>query len=294
MGGHQEMQITVADERALLLDEQISMEQAEGRAWSKKGDAFGKITKMTRLLQQPKDEEFELTYKEYRYQPFWHVSSTGHYVYDRTTEYTLAASGPEVQSISIEGTDYGTEGGSVTISCLDHCTEETHQEVFVEGISSEKLPALADYLQFPATTLSEEDLSSFAPEGTIVVPPQARSSAIVREVLAGIIKSVQADRIVEEKVEVEHVDLYYRPVYAFQYRWLSKDKEAVIEFDGLTGELHVGGKTFQQYLGKVIDAEFLFDVGIDAVDLLVPGGGIAIKVARKGLDLARSRGKKDS
>ena len=44
------MQITVADERALLLEEQISMEQAEGRAWSKKGDAFGTITKMTRLL----------------------------------------------------------------------------------------------------------------------------------------------------------------------------------------------------------------------------------------------------
>ena len=51
--------------------------------------------------------------------------------------------------------------------------------------------------------------------------------------------------------------------------------------------------SFQQYLGKVIDAEFLFDVGVDAVDLLVPGGGIAIKVARKGLNVARSRGKKN-
>ena len=286
------MQITVADERALLLEEQISMEQAEGRAWSKKGDAFGTITKMTRLLQQSKDDEFELAYKEHRYQPFWHVVCTAHYSYERTSPYSVATSGPEVKSVTIEGTEYTADGGSITITGLDHCVEEEHQERFVEGMTGETTPDLADYLKFPAATIAEEALDSFAPEGTIVVPPQARASAIVREMLAGMIKSVQADRIVEEKVEVEHVDLYYRPVYAFRYRWLSKEKEAIMECDALTGELRAGGKTFQQYLGKVIDAEFLFDVGVDAVDLLVPGGGIAIKVARKGLDAARSRGKK--
>jgi hypothetical protein len=57
--------------------------------------------------------------------------------------------------------------------------------------------------------------------------------------------------------------------------------------------LQAGGKTFQQYLGKVLDAEFLFDVGVDAAGLLVPGGGIAVRVARKGFDVARSRRKKD-
>jgi len=287
------MQITVADERALLLEEQISMEQAEGRAWSKKGDAFGTITKMTRLLKQSMDDEFELAYKEQRYQPFWHVVCTAHYIYDRTSPYSVATSGPEVESVTIEGTEYTADGRSITITGLDHCVEEEHQERFVEGMTGDTAPALADYLKFPATTIAGEALDSFAREGTIVVPPQARASAIVREMLAGMIKSVQADRIVEEKVEVERVDLYYRPVHAFQYRWLSKEKEAIMECDALTGELRPGGKTFQQYLGKVLDAEFLFDVGVDAVDLLVPGGGIAIKVARKGLDVARSRGKKD-
>ena len=234
----------------------------------------------------------ELAYKEHRYQPFWHVVCTAHYSYERTSPYSVATSGPEVESVTIEGTEYTADGGSITITGLDHCVEEEHQERFVEGMTGETTPDLADYLKFPATTIAEEALDSFAPEGTIVVPPQARASAIVREMLAGMIKSFQADRIVEEKVKVERVDLYYRPVYAFRYRWLSKDKEAIMECDALTGELRAGGKTFQQYLGKVIDAQFLFDVGVDAVDLLVPGGGIAIKVAKKGLDVARSRGKK--
>jgi hypothetical protein len=287
------MQITVADERVLLLEERISMEQAEGRAWSKKGDAFGTITKVTRLLQQPKDDEFELIYKEHRYQPFWHVVCSAHYIYDRTSRYSFAPSGPEVQSVTIEDTEYKPDGGSITLTGLDHCAEEAHQEVLVEGITSDKVPALSKYLKFPSATISAEDLDSFAPEGTIVVPPQARSSAIVREVLAGMIKSVQADHILQETVDVEHADLYYRPVYAFQYRWLSKQKEAILECDALTGELQAGGKTFQQYLGKVLDVEFLFDVGVDAADLLLPGGGLAVRVARKGFDVARSRRKKD-
>jgi hypothetical protein len=247
---------------------------------------------MTRLIQQAKDDEYELAYKEHRYQPFWHVVCTAHYSYERTSPYSVATSGPEVESVTIEGTEYPVDGGAVTITGLDHCVEEDHQARFVEGITGEEAPDLATYLEFPAATIPADALDSFAPEGTVVVPPQARASAIVREMLAGMIKSVQADRIVEERVEVERVDLYYRPVYAFQYRWLPKEKEAVLECDALTGELKSGGQTFQQYMGKVIDAEFLFDVGVEAVDLLVPGGGIAIKVAKKGFDVARGR-KKD-
>jgi hypothetical protein len=288
------MEIAVANERALLLKEQLPIEEAEGRAWSKKMDAFGTVVKVTKFFQQPKDDDFETAYKEHRYQPFWHVACTARYVYERTSQYSAAVTGSEVGTVTIDGTEYQVADGSITLTGLDHCREEAHQDVFAEGITGEKLPDLADYIKFPTTEIATEDLDSFAPEGTIVVPPQARASAIVREVLAEMIKNVQADRILEEQVEVERVDLYYRPVYAFQYRWLSKEKEAIMECDALTGKLQVGGKTFQQYLGKVLDAEFLFDVGVDAVDLLVPGGGIAIKVAKKGFDVARSRKKKDT
>lgn len=70
------------------------------------------------------------------------------------------------------------------------------------------------------------------------------------------------------------------PVYAFEYHWQAKDRRAVAEFDGLTGEMRTGGKTLRQQIGTMLTPELLFDVGMDAVDLLVPSGGIAIKVAR--------------
>jgi hypothetical protein len=285
------MNITLADERVYLLTEQLSLDQAEGRAWSQKVDAFGRMVKVASFLQRPKDDDFRLIYKEHRYEPFWHVVCRARYVYERRREYTLTLSGPEVETVTVDGITYRASDGRLTLDGLEHCRDEPYQEVFVEAYSNERKPELAEYLKYPAIEIPRADLDNFAPEGTIVVPSQMRASAVVRDVLLGVLKSVQADRILEDHVEVEHIDLYYRPVYAFQYRWLSKSKEAIMEYDALTGRLQADGKTFQKYVGKLLDAEFLFDVGIDTIDLLVPGGGIAVKLARKGIDVARNRKK---
>jgi hypothetical protein len=287
------MEITLVEERAMILQEQLSMDQAEGRAWSHKLDAFGRLERVTSLFARPKDEDFELLYKEKRYQPFWHIVCTARYVYERRRQYPLKVSGPEVQSVTIEGMEYDAASGTITLTGLEHCREELRTELFVDGLSNEPDPALADYLHYPATAVVEEDLDDFKPEDAIVVPPQARATAVVRDVLIGMIKSVQADRIIEDHIGVEGVDLYYRPVYAFQYRWVSKDKETIIEYDAMTGKLQAGGKTFQQYVGKFLDPEFLFDIGAETVDLLVPGGGLAIKLAKRGIEAAQSRKKED-
>jgi hypothetical protein len=283
------MEVNLADERALLLETQLSMDQAEGRAWSNKISAFGRLVKMTSLFSRPKDDDFELLYKEQRYQPFWHVICSSRYVYERSRQYKVTISGPEVKSVTIEGLEYDASSGSLSLTGLEHCREEMRRELFIDGFTNQPNPALADYLKFPSSEVPDEDLDDLTTETTIVVPPQARASAVVRDILIGMIKSVQADRILEDLIDVERIDLYYRPVYAFQYRWLSKEREAIVEYDGVTGQVQTDGKTFQQYVGKIIEPEFLFDVGVETIDLLVPGGGLAIKLAKKGIEVAQSR-----
>lgn len=283
------MDIILADERVLLLKEQLSIDHAEGRAWTNKTDAFGTVSRMTSLLQRPKDEDFQLVYREHRYQPFWHIECNARYIYERTREYPVEVGGPEVHTLTIEGKDYDVAGGTVILTGLEHCREEPHQVAFLDGLTSISDLSLAGYLEFPSTEIPMDELDDFAPEDAIVVPPQARASAVVHEVLAGMIRTVQADRILEDRVEVERADLYYRPVYAFRYRWISKDREGVIEYDALTGKVEAGGKTFQQYMGRFLDPEFLFDLGVDTADLVLPGGGMAVKLARRGIDVARSK-----
>jgi hypothetical protein len=67
---------------------------------------------------------------------------------------------------------------------------------------------------------------------------------------------------------------------AFEYLWQPKDKRVVVEFDGVTGEIRTGGKAIRQQVGKMLTKELLFDIGVDTVDLFVPGGGMAIKLVR--------------
>jgi len=283
------MEISIVDERALVLQEQLTLEQAEGRAWSQKLDAFGSMQKMTSLFRRPKDDDFTLTYKEHRLQPFWHIECQAHYVYERQREYPLAMSGSEVEAVTIADQRYEVKDGRIVLTGLEHCREEPRREVFIDGYSGEQEEGLGQYRQFPANEIPVDQIDTLTQANVIVVPPQSKATALVRDVLLTILKSIKADKIIEDSVEIERVDLYYRPVYAFQYRWLSKEKEAVLEIDGLTGNVHGDGKTFQQYMGKVLDGDFLFDVGVDTIDLLVPGGGIAIKLARKGYDIARKR-----
>ena len=61
-------------------------------------------------------------------------------------------------------------------------------------------------------------------------------------------------------MRLDAIDLFYRPVYALRYRW--QQKEAVVEVDAVTGETQTGGTTFETYVGKLVDRDFLLDAGL--------------------------------
>lgn len=275
------MEIQVADQRIFLFPNQVTPEDAKKKAWDKKMDAFGTLNKVAGFLTRTQDSDFELLYEEHRYQPFWHVSAKSKYVYNRTANYQVTVSGPAVKTVTLKGDDYEALHGHIHVPVLEHCTEEKHEEVIVDGITGK--PTTQKYLSFSPQLVSGA-LEELVPTTSILVPPQARVSGIMRETLSKMIVGIQADTILEEHVEVTCIDLYYRPVYAFQYRWISKNKEAIVEVDGLTGEVQFGDRIFREYLGKALDPNFLFDIAADATGMFIPGGSIAVKVAKKYLD----------
>lgn len=277
------MEFTVADERALIFKDKVAPKDAETTAWGKKIDAFGMVNKFTSFLSRPKDEDFKLTYQEHRYQPFWHIVVHAHYSYDRNAHNHWPVSGPEVKTITVDSKNYTVTDQQIAVDTVEHCEQDQHEEVLMEGITGEKNPQIKEYLSF-ASQVIDGDISTFAPKEAIIVPPKARASVIVRESLSKAIKGIEADTIFEETIRVEHIDLYYRPVFAFQYRWESKGKDAIVEIDGLNGKVSYGNKTFKEYLGRALDKNFLFDIGADMAGTLIPGGSIAVKLAKKVMD----------
>ena len=267
------MDIHVADEQAYVLCETLSWEQAKEKAWDKKTAMFGTISRF--FL---KGEDIEITYNERRYEPFWHIVCNAHYVYDRNHAWNIRVSGSEVKRITIRDEDFDvpTDRLEVAISGVEHCREDYHSDVIIDGTDGAERDWSA-YLQFKAEPIA---LESFAPEQSIVVPAQIRASSVVRQVLSEMLKPVQADVVLEERVSIEAIDLYYKPVYAFEYFWHSKDKRTVAEFDGLTGEVSREGEALRQQIGEVFNRDVLFDVGADVVGMLVPGGSIAVRVVK--------------
>jgi len=281
------MELTVADQRVLVFNDQISFDEAQKLAWGKKIDAFGTINKIESLWSKPKDEDFTLIYHEHRYEPFWHVVAKAHYLYNRNTEYEVPTKGSEVNSVECFGNVFDVKNGHIHLPVLEHCTQDEIDEVLVEGMSGKSSLDLKKYLSLSPKQV--KNLEKAIPKNSIVLPPQTRISAIMRDSLSKMIKGIQADAILEETVKVECVDLYYHPVYAFKYKWISKNKEAIVEIDGLTGEMKLGERVFSEYLGKIMDTIFLFDLGSDAAGMLIPGGSIAVKIAKKYVDTRKTK-----
>jgi hypothetical protein len=276
------MNIELAEERILLFADRFTPDHAEGRAWAKRADAFGAFAKLGGLLARPKDEDYEVVYRERRLQPFWRLSAHTDYVYERKREHRLKV-GAEVQSVTLFGQTLPAANKEIVLSAVEACHEDTRREWLFDGLTKTAQPGLKSYLGFDARPVTAEELNEQTKSGAVIVPPQAKSSFLTREVLSQVMPRIEADRILEEKVQIDAIDLYYRPVYAFRYKW--QGKEAVVEFDAVTGEAKVGGNTFETYVGKFIDPAFLLDAGAEAANMFIPGANLARIIVVKGLRL---------
>ena len=273
------MEVEIAEERLVVLTDRFNLDHAEGRAWARRADAFGTVAKLGGLLNRSASDDYECVYRERRLQPFWRLHAHAVAEYERTRNYAVPVAAG-VRSVQIAGQTLPVEDGQLRLSGLESCRDETAREFLFDGLTRAESPALMTYLRFPGATTDAEALATTARSGTVVVPPENKASMLVREVVSAAIGKMEADRVLEERVSVDVVDLVYRPVYAFRYRHAGK--EAVIEFDGLTGDIRPDGATFEQYLGKVLEPRFLLDVGVEAVNIFVPGTQLARIVVEHG------------
>lgn len=280
------MDIALADQHIFILDDRIAADDIQQRAMDRRTGAFG--SGLGSLLQRPKADDIEFVNSQRRLEPFWHVGGRALYVYDRAREYTVPASGPEVREVTLHGEVFpvtATAGrAAFVLPTIEHCRDEFREEIYVDGVSGAPVTDATTILSGPRQEVT--DLGNAAENNTIVVPPTQHASSLVRQLLASMLKPVQADTITEESMTLEHIDLYYRPWWAFEFHWRPKDKRGVVEIDAVTGQIRQG-QALMAKVQRMVSRDTLFDIGADTVSLLVPGGGIAVKVAKLAIDKSR-------
>ena len=279
------MDISLADERAYHLIPQVTLEIARDRVDQKKTSYVAGT--VGALLSRPKPEEIQLVAVENRLEAFWQISLAARTAYDRARTFTVPVGGPDVVKVTVLGqtldVDPRAKGGpAFSAAGTEHCLQEQRVTQTFDGLSGERVD-LSRLAAYSKTEIA--DLAAFQPEGVLVVPPQVRATAVVRQVMAEVLKPVQNAQVIhEERVDVETIDLNFRPVYAFEYEWAAKNKRAVVEFDALTGEARAGGKKWSDQIKGLVSRDLIFDVTADAVSMLVPGGGIAVKLVKAVVD----------
>jgi hypothetical protein len=277
------MEIEHADQHVYELDQRLTVEEIRQRAMDRRTGAFG--SGLGNLLQRPKPDDIELIASQRRLEPFWHVACQARYVYERSRDYTVPASGPEVRQVTVLGQQYAVDSaggrGSFTLPTLEHCRDEFNSELYLDGVSGAPVTEAAAIVGGPRHEVS--DLAALSEDDTVVVPPEQRASYVVRQLLATMMKPVQADSVSEESMTIQNIDLYYRPWWAFEFHWKPKDKKGIVELDAVTGQMRPG-QALADRVGKMMDREALFDIGADTIGLIVPGGNIAVKVARLAID----------
>ena len=277
------MDIYLAAERAFHLIPQMSLEVARDRLEQKKTSLVSGT--LGALITRPKPDDIQIVSFESRLEAFWLINVFVRTVYERSHTYTIPVSGAEIHHVTALGQDLpvsinpkGVSGFS--LNGVEHCVEERRQSYTFDGTGTKM--DLSKYQSFAKSEIT--DLGQFAPSGVLVVPPQAHATTVVRVVLAEVIKPVKAEVIHEERVDVEALDINFRPVYAFEYEWVTKGKRMILELDGLTGDVHTGGKKLSDQIKGIVTRDLIFDITADAAGMIVPGGGIAVKLVKAVVD----------
>lgn len=270
------MQINLGEEKILRLVSPFGEQEIADRARAKRMDAFGQLI---RFVQRPKPDEIVVSQTEKRYEPFWYGAARAFYKYDRRHRYEVGVA-PEVESVTVYEHDHAVDkekGRHFALDAMEHCEEHLERQLMLDPFKGDEHD-YARYLGFDKEQVA--DLEALRQGGAAVISPEVRSSFLVRKLAGTLMRTFQADKIYEERIDVDEVVLYYRPVYAFEYLWTGRDKRAVVEFDALTGDVRAEPGQIKKQVATVLENDALFDIGADVVGTVLPGANIVVKIGR--------------
>jgi hypothetical protein len=267
------MEIVIAEKGAFYFEPVITAEEARGRAGAHKASAFGTLS---RLFARPKDEDIALTEQGLWYLPLWHAKAHLEFVYDRSEPYKLPIKASHVASVTLGGSDYAVVSGAVELALVEHCERDEQKELWLDALTDQPINP-QPYLKARSTPV---DLDDFAPQGAKIVAPAVRASAVIRTLLGDDFRPADADDFKKEEVNVDCIDLHFRPTYNFKYDWAAKGKSVEVAVDAITGEIQTQPSVAMAAVAKLLKPETLFDLGAETLNVIVPGGAIALKVAK--------------
>lgn len=262
------------EEKICVFDDVYNDVSARAQAEHEKAGAFGMLARM-KLWDRPKDADITLASSEKRYEPFWLAKATRRTLYKRKATYKLRIENTHATSVELLGQTLELDARrELGLQALEHCERVTALSEYFDGLhrqTSEKV--LADF----AGNYSFHEVNDSSEPNFIA--PTVTAASVLQQVKSRLAAPVEADQIDSDELDLQALNLLYRPVYAFQFAW--KDKLGVIEIDGLSGRVNKEGSMLGNAVRKLGSRDALFDLGADFAGMVLPGGTIMVKLIDK-------------
>jgi hypothetical protein len=263
------------EEKICVFDDVYNDVSARAQAEHEKAGAFGMLARM-KLWDRPKDADITLAKSEKRYEPFWLAKAARRTVYKCKATYKLRIENTHATSVEILGQRLQLDSRrELNLPGLEDCERVTALAEYFDGLhrpAPEK--ALADF----AGNYSFHEVGDSGSEPNFIAPTVTAAS-VLQQVKSRLSAPVEADQIESDEIDLQALNLLYRPVYAFQFAW--KDKFGVIEIDGLSGRVNKEGNMLGNAVRKLGSRDALFDLGADFAGMVLPGGTIMVKLIDK-------------
>jgi hypothetical protein len=122
-----------------------------------------------------------------------------------------------------------------------------------------------------------------------LIPAKVKASYLARQLIKELIKPIAADKVIQEKVKITNLTLYFRPIYAYEFVDSKSGKKSVLDVDALTGEVKKGS-IVGKGLKEIFSEGDLFEIGTEFATDFLPGTKAAMMVVQK-VRAARKRKK---
>lgn len=263
--------LSIAEKNILAFFPTLSMAEALKKAEENKHRC---LSFFSRIIYRPKDEEIRLSGSTAQYLPFWQIEFAANVEYVREKPLKLDLD-KSVTEIKIGDQYFKVKDGNLKLKIDEKCSVSQQQTSCIDAITGEQIDP-GEMLSAGSKTLN--NISELISNDFEVIPPRLRASIPVRNMIHGLMQPLKAIEILSQTLNIQKLNLCFRPVYTFEYLWENRKQSVSFCIDGVTGRIYEGNSIIQGDESRISEAS-LFDIGADAIGLVVPGGDIAAKIA---------------
>ena len=259
-----------------VLQDNYSRKDAQEIAEQNSAKAFGIISGIIKAFDKSKTKVSLSGYQKL-YIPHWHIIGESVQEYKRMTPYGFDVK-PEVRSITFNRKTIPVDKNEpyINFNAEDHCYEQFSKETLQSALQ-EKERNLEKYKDCERKKV--KNLAAVQDKTTIIAPIEIRASYLVNQVIKDLIKPIQADKIIQEVVEIKRLALILRPVHVFSFRD-ETGQEKAIEVNAITAAWKKGERMLTSGAKRHLLHEGIFEIGSELASVVIPGAAMAAVVGR--------------